>query len=510
MQFAILMTLAACAASYGFTWIARRYAPLLGWVDHPDGARKLHERPIPLMGGLAVYASVMTIFAVSWIGWQSLRGQSDLWGCLVGAGCFCMLGLWDDRWPLRARTKLAGQCLATIPFLMICGPITNVTGGGLSIGLGPLAIPFTMFWIVTCVNVVNFLDGLDGLAGLIGLIAMTTLAAVGAMGGHYEVSFVCLLVAGALAGFLCHNWPPATIFLGDAGSMLIGSLIGFLAISGSLKTPAGFTLMTPLLVLSVPIFDTLMAIIRRQLRGQSIGTADRGHIHHRLQDHGFTRLQSLVVIAGLCVLTSLAAVLACGLHRESLGAVMCVCVLALVIISGMFGDREMMMVLRHVWALAGLIPQAGRALGARFLLAKLRHADAPQRDRILEALSERFRAAGCRQLGFQSAETIPSELPSARWPRLALVKQPLVDVKWEVSYQIEKPNGARIKVTALGTYDAESPGDRLEDVFRLLDEVCRYWPDEDLARLTWMLMSPALRVDVTDANDPHHTTVRAA
>ena len=184
--------------------------------------------------------------------------------------------------------------------LAICGWIETVRVFGAFWNPGPLAIPFTVFWLVACVNIVNLLDGHDGLASTIGLIAVGTMAVLSGMIGGVELAVLCLIAGGAIAGFLIHNWPPAKIFLGDAGSMTIGFLIGALSMESSLKSAATFTLITPLAVLCVPMFDTVMAIVRRKLSGRSIGAADRGHIHHRLQDSGFSRLQTLLVISGLC------------------------------------------------------------------------------------------------------------------------------------------------------------------------------------------------------------------
>ena len=386
--------LAATAVAYGLTWSARLVAPRLGLVDRPDGGRKIHERATPLMGGVAIFTAI-AVFVCMGFSWPWSSGTSrTIAGVMLSGICYLALGVWDDRYPLRARTKFAGQALAAIPFMLICGVIDQVTLFGFVWHAGALAIPFTVLWLAACVNIVNLLDGHDGLAGTIGLIAVGTLGALTWMSGHFELAMFCFVVGGAIAGFLVHNWPPAKIFLGDAGSMTIGFFIGALSMEAAQKSAATFTLVTPLAVLCVPMFDTIMAILRRKLSGRSIGEADRGHIHHRLQDSGFSRLQTLLVISGLCLATAVAAIIANWLHRDSVSAVMCASLLLVVVASGLFGDREMLLVFRHVQAVSSLVPGAGRAFGTRLLLAKLRDANVAERERFFEILRRRFATAG--------------------------------------------------------------------------------------------------------------------
>src|SRR5262249_3417259 len=146
---------------------------------------------------------------------------------------------------------------------------------GWEMSLGPLGGPVTVLWLVACANVVNLIDGLDGLAGSIGLVILTTIAVLFAIQGFREEAILTTVIAGGIIGFLCHNWPPARIFMGDAGSMTIGFLAGALSIQASSKTATTFTLAVPVVLMSVPLFDTAMAILRRKLTGRSIGEGDR-------------------------------------------------------------------------------------------------------------------------------------------------------------------------------------------------------------------------------------------
>ena len=193
-----------------------------------------------------------------------------------------VVGLVDDRIKLRGRLKLIGQFAAAL--VLVAGGLVIQRIGifGQQIDLGLLSIPFTLFWLVGAVNAVNLLDGIDGLATMLGFILVATIAGMAALVGQTQVFVIAVVFAGSLLGFLRYNFPPATIFLGDAGSMLIGLVVGALAISGSLKGPGTVLLAAPLAVWTIPIFDSVAAILRRKLSGRSIYTTDRGHIHHRL------------------------------------------------------------------------------------------------------------------------------------------------------------------------------------------------------------------------------------
>lgn len=510
MQLGFASCALAFVSAYLFTWVARGVAPRWGWVDKPDGGRKLHARPTPLMGGLAIFLAMhLTLSAALMLGWYQVFdwGKFGLW---LTCGAFCGLGLWDDRWPLRARTKFAWQVVCALPFVLLAEPITAVSAFGWTWHPGAAAIPFTVLWIVVCVNVVNLLDGLDGLATSVGIIAIGTLAAMSVLNGNQDMGVLCFTAAGALVGFLVHNWPPAKIFLGDAGSMSIGFLIGALSLVGSLKTAAGFTLVVPLVVLSVPIFDTTMAILRRKLSGRGIGEADRGHIHHRLQDRGYSRLQTLLVIGGLCLLTAAAAIAANSLRRDVVGAVMCVSVLLVVVVSGVFGDREMLMVFRHMWAVSTLVPHAHRAVGARLMMAKMQDAAPAERQKFWRLIEARFFKAGGTSvsIAWWRDQEPPVQIATADATEDAVLAE---IAKWRFAYDIIRDDGTHVLLTTTGHSAEGLGGERLEDLFRLLDMVCRYWPLQELAAYDGFRMNASLRlVDELAETTPRSSNVRAA
>src|SRR5262249_14448388 len=172
---------------------------------------------------------------------------------------------------------------------------------------GLLAIPFTIFWLLGAINALNLIDGMDGLLTSVGLIISAAIAVMAAYQGHWMAACMAVALAGALLGFLVYNFPPARMFLGDSGSMLIGLVIGVLALQSSLKGPATVALTAPAAILAIPIFDTAAAILRRKLTGRSIYTTDRGHLHHCLLGRGLSTRVVLLCISSFCLLTGLGA-----------------------------------------------------------------------------------------------------------------------------------------------------------------------------------------------------------
>ncbi len=350
----------AVAISYCLALLATRIAPALGLVDRPDGDRKRHRNTTPLMGGAAIYLTLLISAAIIQLldkRWWLDESQTrfNLVMLLVSGGLFCALGLVDDKWQMRARNKFLWQIAASLPFAIWGRSIDAIEFMGLHIQLGAWETLFTAFWLVAFANMINLIDGLDGLAATVGLIVLLTLAALAAISGQPGVAILSLLVAGSLGGFLFHNWPPAKIFMGDSGSLTIGFLIGALSIESWLKQAAGFTLIVPLVLVSIPMFDTMMAIIRRKLTGRSVGQADRGHIHHRLQDRGFTPLQVLLTLAGLCFVMAIVAISSVVFDSDLLAVGLCASILILLIVGRVFGHHEVLLFSRHVRAVGGLI-----------------------------------------------------------------------------------------------------------------------------------------------------------
>lgn len=357
LGFAIVFA-AALALAWGLTPAVRRAALRAGLVDRPDGHRKLHTHAIPLGGGLAVFLATTTVLAPlflvpnAWIAALKPGDPRDRLTLLLAAAVIVLLGLVDDRLQLRGRQKLLGQLIA-ITILVSSGlVIESFALFGYKIDLGLLALPFTYFWLLGAINSVNLLDGIDGLATMLGILLVGTFAGLAALTGRLEVALVAVAFAGALVGFFRYNFPPASVFLGDAGSMLIGLVVGTLAIQGSLKGPGTVLLAAPLAVWTIPIFDSAAAILRRRLTGRSIYTTDRAHIHHRLLDRFGNSRKVLGVVAAASAVTSVAALAGVFVNSDLLALASCIGVVAVLVATGLFGRGEFELVARRVRRLA--------------------------------------------------------------------------------------------------------------------------------------------------------------
>lgn len=354
----ITVFLISGAASSLLTVLVRRFAPQVGLTDHPDAHRKLHEEAVPLGGGLAVFlATTMVIGGLSAIPnpWRAgLREDSrELLAMLAAGAVIVVVGLLDDRFSLRGRHKLLGQCLAVSLLAWGGLVIQRVSLLGYDLDLGILALPVTFFWLLGAVNAINLLDGMDGLATLLGIILAATVSLIAVLTGRMEVGCVALVFAGSLVGFLWFNFPPASIFLGDTGSMLIGMVIGDLAIRGTLKGAGTVLLAAPLVIWTIPIFDSATAILRRRLTGRSIYTTDRGHLHHRLLNRLGNSRRVLAVVTACCVLTSSAALISVFLSNDLVALLVAAGLVAVCIATGLFGQAEFLLLAKRVRRSAG-------------------------------------------------------------------------------------------------------------------------------------------------------------
>lgn len=315
-------------------------------LDAPDGVRKLHGRTVPLAGGLAVLGGSVIASATTFLIQHRLLLDSPekrhfTLGLLLASGWVCLLGLIDDRGLLRGRQKFLGHIVAALILTASGCVISRLEFMNVRIELGILSVPFTIFWLVGAINAVNLMDGVDGLATSIGAILSGTFAIMSLITGHDLEAVIAVALCGSLIGFLPYNFPRARIFLGDTGSMLIGLLLGTLALRSSVKSQATLALAAPVAVLSVLIFDVMMAILRRKLTGRSLYSTDRGHLHHRLGQMGFPPVGVVLFVSLACAMCC-AGALASLVHRSDWLAV---CVAGTVIISCMiarvFGHNEL-------------------------------------------------------------------------------------------------------------------------------------------------------------------------
>ena len=286
-----------------------------GVVDQP-GARKVHRYPIPRVGGLAIAIAYLLAYVLVRPDDGSPLAQqlSLVWRLLPGAALAFGIGFLDDLFDLHAWIKLLGQigaaglaCVGGVRVLSVGGAVTNAWWN----------IPLTLLWVLACMNAFNLVDGLDGLAAGVGLFATLTVFTAALMQHNMVLAVATFPLAGALLAFLCYNFNPATIFLGDSGALLIGYLLGCYAAIWSNKSATFLGMTAPLMALSIPLLDVGLAIVRRFLRHQPIFAADRGHIHHRLLDRGFTPRRAALALYGLCGLAAAFSLLQGVMHSFS-------------------------------------------------------------------------------------------------------------------------------------------------------------------------------------------------
>lgn len=333
-------------AAIVLTPLVRQASIRLGFVDKPGG-RKIQANAIALGGGVAVLGATLVAVAGAFLFADAALTVtffgSDarlLVGLAVAAIATLVLGVYDDATDLRGLYKLLGQ-LAISGVLVYLGLRMNVFAVlGNEVHLGWLSVPFSIFWLVGSTNAINLLDGIDGLASSIGLVLCLTLAAINAYFGNFPEAVVTLALAGALFGFLRYNFAPASIYLGDAGSMVIGLVIGAIALQTNLKTPAFVAMVVPLAVWAVPILDSGAAIVRRRLTGRSIFAPDRGHLHHSLLTRGWTVPQASIFITLICAVTCLSAVLGVMWQSEWIVVLTVAVVIVFLVSSRTFGHVE--------------------------------------------------------------------------------------------------------------------------------------------------------------------------
>jgi UDP-GlcNAc:undecaprenyl-phosphate/decaprenyl-phosphate GlcNAc-1-phosphate transferase len=298
------------------TRLVMRLAWRLDMVDRPDGFRKVHERVTPRLGGVAIFVAfvipVLVLFSCSELSTVTkalLRQKTELIGVLIGASIVLVFGVLDDKFDLRPRWKLLWQ-LATAGIMyqlgFSIGAVSIPFGGSFHLGL--FALPVTLFWFVGCMNAVNLLDGLDGLAAGASLFVSMTLLLVSIHFNNVLGMLMMGCLSGAILGFLLFNFPPAKIFLGDSGSMLLGFLIAALSLVGaSRKAEATVALFIPIVALGLPILDTSIAIVRRWYKKLPISAPDRQHIHHTLVSMGYSQRRAVLTLYVICLLLAAAA-----------------------------------------------------------------------------------------------------------------------------------------------------------------------------------------------------------
>lgn len=299
-----------------------RLAQRLGALDLPD-ERKIHSRPTPRWGGIAIYLGVVTASLLSILFLSHSLGQVSpslgrmLW-TLLGAGTAILaLGIIDDRWVLSAKLKLVVQIL--ISLALVAGGVRieflNSPLKGLFMLPGWVGTLVTVLWLVGITNAINLLDGLDGLLAGVSAISSSIFCAVALLQGQWQIALIMAAVAGSTLGFLRYNYHPARVFMGDSGSLFLGMCFAASSIIGVFKTTTTMAFLIPLVILGLPIFDTSFAIIRRARNHQSIFKADKDHVHHRLLKVGLSHRRVVVLIYAVNVILGLGGLLLAWLGR---------------------------------------------------------------------------------------------------------------------------------------------------------------------------------------------------
>ena len=303
----LLPLVVALVISFLSTPIVKSFAYKLGAIDVPKDERRMHKVPIPRMGGLAIFLG----FIISVLLFVEVDDQMK--GILLGSVIIVVMGIIDDITPLRASLKFVIQILAALIPVYYGVQITCISNPNLFSdnpywNFGWLSIPITVIWIVGLTNAVNLIDGLDGLAIGVSSISALTMLAIAILVAEPQVAVIMAALVGACIGFMPYNMNPAKIFMGDTGSTFLGYILACITIQGLFKFYAVISFVVPFLILGLPIFDTMFAIIRRISHGQYPMAPDRSHVHHRLIDMGLNQKQAVAVLYVISAILGLSAV----------------------------------------------------------------------------------------------------------------------------------------------------------------------------------------------------------
>lgn len=303
----------ALVAALVLTYVVREIGRRAELFDHIDD-RKVHDRPVPRIGGVAIFLAVAV--SLAFLALRSTLPESGLMQgglpiVLAGALLIHVVGLVDDLYPIRARWKFLLQIAIAAAVYFAGVQVTRLTlpwAGSVELNQA-LGLLFTVGWLVGITNAFNLIDGLDGLASGAALFALLAMFVVASIYGQVGAATVTIVLAGATLGFLFYNFHPASIFLGDSGSLFLGFMLAGIGLLSSQKSPTVVAVAIPVVSLGLPVLDTALAIVRRFLRGQPIFAADRGHIHHRLLSLGHSPRKAALLLYAVCALFATGAML---------------------------------------------------------------------------------------------------------------------------------------------------------------------------------------------------------
>ena len=300
---AIIAFFAALVTVLIITPLVIKFAIWFGAVDKPN-ARKVHEKLMPRLGGLAIFIGVIAGYFAGGLYDQKINTIS------LGAILIIIIGIFDDKYELSAKTKFVGQLVVASLILASGLKIDFVTIPYIgSYDLGFWSYPLTIFWIVAITNAINLIDGLDGLSSGVSAIGIATIAIMALLAGKVLIFTLSLVLLGSIIGFLFYNFHPARIFMGDTGALFLGYSISILSLLGLYKSVTLFSFLVPIIILGVPVFDTTFAIIRRIVNKKPISAPDKSHLHHRLLALGLSHRNTVLAIYAFGILFSACAII---------------------------------------------------------------------------------------------------------------------------------------------------------------------------------------------------------
>ena len=303
----ILALAVSLVVSFALTPAVKWLAVKIGAVDVPKDKRRMHDHPIPRLGGLAIFIG----FVVAVLAFAEVDRQ--LRGILLGGCIIVAVGIVDDSHPLGAGIKFILQIVAAL-IAVWHGVLIEMIANPLPFGaeywdFGIMAVPITVIWIVAVTNSVNLIDGLDGLADGVSTIAALTMLIIALLMGDMEMAGLCAALVGGCIGFIPYNRNPAKIFMGDTGATFLGFVLATVSVTGLFKLYAVISFVVPFIILGFPIFDTVSAFTRRILKGQNPMKADRSHTHHKLIDMGMNQKQAVATLYMVAAVLGLCAVM---------------------------------------------------------------------------------------------------------------------------------------------------------------------------------------------------------
>ena len=299
MKSICLPFLISFAISLILTPVVIKVGPKFGYLDIPKDNRRMHKRPMPIAGGVAIYLATTVAILVF------IPLNKNIISLLIGSTVILISGLLDDKFSISPKAKIFFQLVAGLIIALSGSQIeffTNIISTKEVVWLKYLSIPVTLFWICGITNTVNLIDGLDGLAAGISLISAVSLMCIALKMNLLAVAIIAAAIGGGCLGFLPYNFNPAKIFMGDTGALYLGFMLSYISIQGVMKYATTLMIFVPVLVLGVPVFDTAFAMIRRYISGKKIFAADKGHLHHRLLALGLTQRQTVLILYAISLI----------------------------------------------------------------------------------------------------------------------------------------------------------------------------------------------------------------